>query len=117
MTRQYCDICGEETRTEPKDIIVSFSGNYTNKKTFDICGYCKEKLEDVKRQAELDFVKKSVFGKKFFDGVFTDFGPFRMVGTAEQGGEKCPHCGHVNNSYTFKGICQKCGYTQQKKKY
>ena len=32
------------------------------------------------------------------------------VGTAEQGGYKCPACGHVHNAYTFEGgKCENCG--------
>lgn len=119
MVKTYCDICGKERRVESKNLIVSFGrGRYENKKPFDICERCWEELSNAKRQAELDFVKKSEWWKTHVneDGDI-DYGSFKMVGTAEQGGEMCPRCGHVNNAYIFQGTCQNCGYTEPKKKY
>jgi len=44
-----------------------------------------------------------------------DYGDFIMVGTAEQGGYKCPKCGHVNNAYVDGKTCPKCGYGKKKR--
>lgn len=116
MVKHFCDICGRETnRIKSKSFLVSFNGFYNNNRDLDICDSCEEKLEDCKKQTEVNFMKNSYWWKQNSDvNGEIDYGEFRQVGTCEQGGMMCPKCGHSNNSYTFNGTCQSCGYTKVK---
>lgn len=111
MIMKYCDLCGSNVQILHKEnLLISFRGNYENRRDFQICDYCKDKLENAKRQAEVDFIEKSETFIK--NGI--DYGEFRQVGTCEQGGIMCPKCGYSNNSYTFDGKCQQCGYGKER---
>lgn len=111
MIKQYCDLCGNLTEKLYKEnLLISFDGYYQNRKVFEICEYCKRKLQKCMCQTEVDFVEASE--TIIQNGI--DYGEFKQIGTYEQGGVMCPKCGYSNNSYTFEGICQKCGYTKMK---
>lgn len=114
MVKHFCDICGRETNnTTSKSVLISFNGHYKNSRSVDVCGYCEERLEDARNQAEVDFMKQSDWWKQNSNSNGeVNYGDFRQVGTCEQGGMMCPKCGHSNNSYTFDGTCQSCGYTK-----
>lgn len=116
LTKHFCDICGRETKqVKQKSILISFDYVYKNERNFDVCEFCEEKLENMKRQTEVDFIKNSHWWEQNSDtNGEINYGEFRQVGTCEQGGMMCPKCGHSNNSYTFNGTCQKCGYTKTK---
>lgn len=69
----------------------------------------KDVIEFLKRMgAETEFRMED-------DSQTMDYGEFVMVGTAEQGGYKCPKCGHVNNAYVDGKTCPKCGYGKKRK--
>ena len=107
MVKQYCDLCGNLTQKLYKEnLLVSFKGDYQNRKPFEMCESCKDKLRNLLCQAEVNFVENSETAIQ--NGI--DYGEFKMVGTHEQGGMMCPKCGHCNNAYTFDGVCQSCGY-------
>lgn len=107
MVKQYCDLCGDLTdKLYKKNLLVSFKGDYQNRKHFEICDSCKSKLKKLLCQAEVNFVESSETVIK--NGI--DYGEFRQVGSYEQGGKQCPKCGYCNNAYTFNGECQSCGY-------
>lgn len=112
MTKHFRDVCGRETDTvKSKPMLISFNGFYKNDRIFDICIHCEDELEKAKNQSEVDFMKRSHWWKQNSNGDGEiDYGTFRQVGTCEQGDVMCPKCGHSNNSYTFDGTCQKCGY-------
>lgn len=107
MTKQYCDLCGKLTQKLYKEnLLVSFGANYQNRKPFEMCECCKGKLQKQLCQTEVDFVESS----EVIALTGIDYGEFRQVGSYEQGGKQCPKCGYCNNSYTFDGVCQSCGY-------
>ena len=111
MIKQYCDLCGDLTEKLYKEnLTVSLGDYYRNRKPFEICECCKEELRKRLDQAEVEFVENS----KLIIQNGINYGEFIQVGTCEQGGMMCPRCGYSNNSYTFKGVCQKCGYTKIK---
>ena len=113
MIKQYCDLCGNLIEKLYKEnLLVSFGEYYQNRKPFEICECCKEELRRRLNQAEVEFIENSE--TIIQNGI--DYGEFRQVGTCEQGGMMCPKCGHSNNSYAFKGVCQSCGYTKIKVK-
>lgn len=111
MVRKYCDLCGCETRNlQSENLLISFNGNYENRKTFDICDCCKDILNEKKRRTEVDFVEQSKIVAE--NGI--NYGEFKQVGNCEQGGVVCPKCGRSNNMYFFKGICEHCGYRKER---
>ena len=63
-------------------------------------------LEELKRITSIDNVSKVSVDKNK---------EFKMVGNYEQGGWVCPECDYCNNSYHFKGTCEKCGFEDSNK--
>lgn len=89
----------EELKKSIKDILSSAGISDTDKNV----------LEFMKQMgAETEFRIEE-------DNPNMDYGDFVMVGTAEQGGYKCPKCGHVNNAYVDGKTCPNCGYGKKKR--
>ena len=112
MVKTYCDICGNETDVKKQLITINSA---LNTRTLDVCQGCTSKLEWARIQAEIDFFESSKYWqeRKNDNGDY-NYGKFVQVGTCEQGGMRCPKCGHSNNSYTFTGTCESCGYREEK---
>lgn len=115
VKQDYEDFMDETARRE-KEIRTMVDGKFDE---------LKKSIKDILSSAGISDTDKNVleFMKQMRvetecrieeDNPNMDYGDFVMVGTAEQGGYKCPKCGHVNNMYVDGKTCPSCGYGKGK---
>jgi hypothetical protein len=114
-TIYQCDFCGKEVAgLYKRNIVVDVYNGIERKRDIEICDSCLRRYSNAVNSAVENFIRSTDYFKTHCNskGNFIDVGKFRMVGTHEQGGYKCPRCGTVNNAYVFDGACEDCGYEE-----